>query len=154
MSAAIDIHSRPPTTAVVTDVTTDYAVISDAFDTAFRGLADYMSEQGIAPTGPAFAVYHEVAADAPWRATVGFPVAEPGPGTNGIHAGALPGGKVAVVVHEGPYEGLSQTWAEIGEWLRTHGVEAAGDPWESYVVDDSTESEPGLWRTEIVWPVA
>ena len=53
MSAAIDIRSRPPTTAVVVDVTTDYAGISDAFDTAFRGLADYMSQQGITATGPA-----------------------------------------------------------------------------------------------------
>ncbi|HSF85097.1 MAG TPA: GyrI-like domain-containing protein [Acidimicrobiia bacterium] len=153
MSAAIDIHTRAPEVAIVTDVETDFAAISDAFDVAFRCLVGYMNERGIAPTGPAFAVYHEVAADAPWRATVGFPVETPGPGMDGIRAGVLPGGKVAVVVHEGPYEGLSQTWAEIGEWLRTQGVAPAGDPWESYVVDDSTEPEPGHWRTEIVWPV-
>ena len=154
MSAAVDIHTRPPESAVVTDITTDHAHIGEAFDEAFHSLVDYLGNQGIQPAGPGFAVYHEVTSNAPWRATVGFPVQQPGPGTEAIHAGELPGGKVAVIVHEGPYEGLAQTWTELGEWLRTHNVKSAGAPWESYVVDDSTDPEPEHWRTEIVWPVS
>ncbi len=153
MPATVDVKTRPATTAVVTDVVTDHEHIADAFDVAFHSLVTYMREQGIEPSGPGFAQYHEVASDGSWRATVGFPVEEPGPGTPHIHGGRLPGGRVAVIVHDGPYEGLAERWAEISEWIRTHGLTPAAAPWESYVVEDSTESEPSRWRTEIVWPV-
>lgn len=153
MSTAVDVTTRRAATAVVTEVTTDQAHISEAFDAAFRELAQYLREEGIAACGPGFAVYHEIAADRPWKATIGVPVLDPGPGTEAIRPGALPGGKVAVIVHEGPYEGLADRWSELTEWLRTHDLSPAGSPWESYVVEDSTEPEPSRWRTEIVWPV-
>ncbi len=153
MSASVAVTTRRPEAAVVTDVTTDHAHLGDAFDAAFHELVAYMKRHGIEPTGPGFAVYHEVSPNEPWHTTVGFPVKDPGPGENGIHAWELPGGKVAVIVHEGPYEGLAERWSELGEWLRTHHLTPAAAPWESYLVEDSTEPEPARWRTEIVWPV-
>ncbi len=153
MTVIVDICERDDEPAVMTEVETDYAHIGEAFDTGFRKLVAYMEQAGVEPSGPGFAVYHKVSARAPWRATLGFPVRDGGAGAGDIHVGSLKGGKVAVTVHEGTYEGLAETWNAFEEWLRSHHVVTAGPPWESYVVDDSTEPEPANWRTEIVWPV-
>lgn len=58
------VRPAPATTAVVRGVV-PMAGLRDFFDASFRELARVMAAQGIAPTGPAFGLYHG-APGRPW----------------------------------------------------------------------------------------
>lgn len=85
---------------------------------------------------------------------VGMPLAASASGEGEIEAGFLPGGPVAVAVHAGPYDQLSETHAAIERWIEASGFRAVGPPWESYVTDPADHPDPADWRTEVYWPLA
>src|SRR5580704_7929678 len=66
----------------------------------------------------------------------------------------LPGGPVALGIHAGPYEGLSETHAAIERWIEANGYRPDGAPWEQYVTDPAEHPNPADWRTEVYWPLA
>ena len=49
---------------------------------------------------------------------------------SGVVAAALPGGPIATTTHIGPYESLPDAYASIQQWMESHGLAAAGAPWE------------------------
>lgn len=83
-----------------------------------------------------------------------LPLASPAAGQGDVVAGVLPAGPVAVAVHAGPYDQLSETYAALERWIETNGLRTAGAPWESYVTDPGEHPDPADWRTEVFWPVA
>jgi AraC family transcriptional regulator len=85
---------------------------------------------------------------------IGVPVAAAVAGDGDVQAGTLPGGPVAVAVHGGPYDQLSETFAALQRWIEAGGLRIAGPPWESYVTDPAEFPDPADWRTEVYWPVA
>ena len=68
-------------------------------------------------------------------------------------ASELPGGRVAVLVHRGSYDGLRNAYGSIEAWAAGAGETLGQAPWESYVDDPAEVDDPAL-RTEIVWPLA
>lgn len=70
-----------------------------------------------------------------------------------VRRDALPGGDVAVTIHAGSYESLSDGYAAIESWMETEGLTPAGAPWESYLTDPTQYPDPKDWKTEIAWPV-
>jgi len=75
------------------------------------------------------------------------------PGQGEIEAALLPGGPAVVAMHGGPYDTLSQTYAEMERWMEKNGMHPGGAPWESYITDPADHPDPADWRTEVYWPL-
>jgi AraC family transcriptional regulator len=84
---------------------------------------------------------------------VGVPVAATAPGEGDVEPGALPGGPVAVAIHGGPYDQLSETYAALERWIEANGYRTSGAPWEAYITDPADHPDPADWRTEVCWPL-
>lgn len=83
----------------------------------------------------------------------GMPVAEAAKGDGEIVASQLPGGRVAVTWHVGPYDELYSAHEAMNAWLAEQGETAAGGPWEVYATDPGEEPDPAKWKTQIVVPL-
>lgn len=83
----------------------------------------------------------------------GLPVAAPSEGDGEVIAERLPGGRMAVTTHRGPYTQLFEAHAAVQQWIEGHGHRAKGSPWEVYVTDPADEPEPKNWRTDVIWPM-
>jgi len=130
------------------------------FDRHLPNVADRLADLGGTPAGPPYGRYHEFG---PERADVeiGIPVVAPvanlrplaecEPGEMG--ASELPGGRAALTVHEGSYDGLKDTYARLRDWIHAQGHRDGAGPWESYVNDPSEVDDPAQLRTEVVWPL-
>lgn len=62
-------------------------------------------------------------------------------------------GFYVTATHYGPYERLPETYFGINEWMRKNEVHVISAPWEMYVTDPSTESNPEKWETIINFPI-
>lgn len=126
--------------------------LPDFFARAFPAIAAALAAQGVTPGGPAFALYLE-----PPGATadleVGFPTGQPVRADGEVRPGALPGGRVARLVHAGPYEGLPAAWGRLAEWMRQAGATPGGALWEAYLTDPSPGMDPADLRTELNWTI-
>ena len=89
-----------------------------------------------------------------WTVEAAMPLASAASGEGEMESGSLPAGPVALGVHAGPYEQLSETYAAIEKWMADNGVRAGGAPWESYVTDPGQHPDPADWKTEVYWPLA
>lgn len=110
-------------------------------------------QAGAALAGPPFTRYPELGAGL-LTIESGMPVAVPTPGEGPVEAGELPGGPVVVAIHAGAYDQLSETYAAMERWMESHGVRAAGAPWESYLTDPADHPDQANWRTAVYWPIA
>ena len=62
-------------------------------------------------------------------------------------------GNVVKAIHYGAYDRLQETYFGINEWMRKNDVTVIGPPWEQYITDPSTQSNPEKWQTAIFFPV-
>ena len=112
----------------------------------------YLERRGTHPAGPPFSRWHLWEAD---RADLeaGLPVPAPVEGEGRVAASELPGGTVAVTMHRGPYDGLTDTYHALAAWMEANGHEQGGAPWEVYLTDPGETRDPADYRTEVHWPV-
>ncbi len=113
---------------------------------------------GIMPAGPCFTIYHDPefnpeALDVEIAFPVGATVTEAPDTPAGRHFAIrdIPGAKAAVLVHQGPYDTISQAYVAIGEWLEANDLKVAGPPHEAYLTAPDDPSGP---ITELRFPVA
>lgn len=113
---------------------------------------------GIMPTGPCFSVYHDPEfKPSDLDVEIAFPVAAQvteapeTPGGRSFVERIVPGGKMAVTVHQGSYDKLDQAYAMIGNWISDSGLQIAGPAQEAYL---AAPDEPAGPVTEIRFPVA
>jgi effector-binding domain-containing protein len=148
------IHTKklkPQSTAAIR-VTTEPARIGEAFREVLPEVGSHLEAAGVSPAGPPFARFFDYTEDEADFET-GFPVPEPVEGEGRVIAGELPGGLAAVTTHVGPYEGLQDVHAAIGEWVLAHGHDPGGAVWEVYETSPADEEDSSRWRTEVVWPL-
>jgi effector-binding domain-containing protein len=113
----------------------------------------YSQRLGLAIAGRPFTRYFTTGPGL-YSIEVGLPVGTSPKGEGAVEAGTLPGGPVAVAMHGGHYDSLSETYAALERWIEANGHRVSGAPWESYITDPADHPDPAAWRTEIYWPVS
>src|SRR5512136_23675 len=83
---------------------------------------------------------------------VAWPVIGPVKGTKEIKAYELPGGRMAHVVHKGPYETCEPTYLALFAWIEAKGLTICGPIREMYP-NDPREVPPEEIITDIYVPV-
>ena len=114
---------------------------------------DLSTFAGLAITGRPFTRYLSTGPGL-FNIEVGIPVAATPTGEGDVAAGTLPGGAVAVAMHGGSYDQLTDTYAALERWIESNGYRISGAPWESYITDPADHPDPADWRTEVYWPIA
>ena len=144
-------EAHPRETAMVRVDTTETG-LQPAIVDGLQAVATAMAAAGVELAGHPFTRYLEWG---PGRAVaeIGFPVLRPAPQVGRVGPGRLPGGRVASVVHQGPYETIADTYTRLQAWLAERGHAPTGPMWEYYVTDPDTEPDPAAWRTEVITPI-
>ena len=130
-------------------------------DAAMGSLGARFGEAGAGPAGPPYARYHAWGGDLA-DVEIGFPVAQDIGGlpdlteaaAGEVGASELPGGRVAVVVHRGPYTALGDAYGRLHDWIHAQGEDDGPGPWETYIDNPEEVEDTSELRTEIRWPVA
>lgn len=141
------VEVEPAVTAVVRGVV-PVAGMRDFFDTSFRQLAETVSRQRLAVTGPAFGFYREPPGQTV-ALEVGFVTDRAVRPEGDVAVGALPGGRVARTTHYGSFDGLGASWARLHAWVRARGFEPGPAGWEFYVTEPTPEMDPRDLRTQL-----
>lgn len=67
---------------------------------------------------------------------------------------AIPGGRYAVVTHEGPYDDLDLSYGAVGAHVAALHRVGPGPVREHYVVGPTETDDPTEFRTDVHWPLA
>ena len=73
-------------------------------------------------------------------------------GDDEIKVYELPGGKMAKIVHKGPYEECILTYEKLFSWIKENGKRIAG-PVREFYLNDPKEVQPDEILTEIYAPL-
>ena len=157
-----EIHDLTPQPTAAVRITQPMAEMDLAalFDTHLPNIADRLADMGVPPAGPPYGRYHEfgpeqvdveigIPVQAPASALRPLADAEPGE----LGSSELPGGRAAVTIHRGSYDGLQAVYGQLHDWIHAQGHDEGPGPWESYVDDPAEVEDPGQLRTEVVWPL-
>jgi effector-binding domain-containing protein len=146
------VEVEAATTAVISGVV-PMSEIAPFFDRAFSTLPGVLAQQGVAPLGAAFALYHSPPGET-LDLSVGFPTDRPVEPAGEVHASRLPAGRVARVVHHGSFDQLGSSWERLRAWIDEQGLTAGGVLWEVYVTEPNPQMDPAELRTELNWLLA
>ena len=116
--------------------------------------------QGIQIQGPPFFVCHEQSKEEVERADkegnadveVAVPVQGKMEGTNQIGCYEMPGGKMARIVHQGPYQDCESAYDKLFGWIIEKGMKVTGPTREVYLNDPCEVAQEDI-LTEIYAPV-
>jgi effector-binding domain-containing protein len=147
-------------TAAVIRLTIPRSEIQAVMGPAIEELMAAVSDQGIGPRGPLFALHLAMSSDA-FDFELGVPVDAPVNPVGRVKPGELPAATVARTVYRGPYEGLHDAWREfgerskreLGERMAREGLGPGDTLWERYLVGPESNPDPGTWRTELNRPL-
>jgi DNA-binding transcriptional MerR regulator len=119
-------------------------------------LAAYMERHGVKSVGPCLTIYHDPEyRERDVEVEVCEPVDRPGPDHPRIRVYDLPAvDAMATVVHEGSYDGFSETYATLLGWIEANGYRIVGPNREIYVRAAEHTDDPDEFVTEIQFPVA
>ncbi len=144
------IEAKPEQGLSIREVVT-YPQIAQKMGQIFGELMAFFGKNKVMMTGPPFALYHSFD-DEKTDMEVGFPVAGPQKGEGRIKPCTLPGGKVATATHIGPYEKLSEAYAEMQKWMAAKGLRPKQVMWERYMNGPDTVKDPSGYITQLFWP--
>jgi effector-binding domain-containing protein len=79
---------------------------------------------------------------------IGVEMPQPFPGNEHVFCSRTPAGRVATVVHMGPYNRLGEAHAAIHKWCSDQGYAFAGPSWEVY---GHWDDDPAKLRTDVYY---
>ena len=113
----------------------------------------WVARSELEPAGEPFVVYHErPSAGTGWHIEICAPVSRPMRAPTGYVIEEMPATTVATTIHIGPYAELGAAYSEIDGFIRTHELDTAGPPRETYL--SGPEVPPNQIRTRIEFPVS
>jgi effector-binding domain-containing protein len=134
--------------------------LRELFDAQMPRLYQFATSQGRSPTGAPYSRSYMFGPEM-IDMEVGIPISEPIPGLappdnqlDSVGTATLPAGRTAKVIHHGSYQTLSKAYDTFHDWIHEQGEDDGVGPWEIYIVDPSTVSDPRELKTEIYWPLA
>jgi uncharacterized protein YndB with AHSA1/START domain/effector-binding domain-containing protein len=119
---------------------------------ALREVMNTIAAQGIEPSGAWFTHHFEMKPDT-FDFDICVPVSTPVTPEGRVVLRHIPAMTVARAVYRGPYEGLSQAWGSVMQWMDTHGHVPAADLFECYAAGPETGADSSEWRTELSRPL-
>ncbi|MCD4807132.1 MAG: GyrI-like domain-containing protein [Methanococcoides sp.] len=133
-----------------------YELLPEMFPEIFQ----FAVGNNIEIAGPPIFVMHETSEEDALNANsegnadleVVIPVSEKIEDTGNVKCYELPGGKMAKILHKGPYEDCGPTYHELFTWLAENGFAIIGPMREVYL-NDPQEVAPEDILTEIYAPV-
>jgi effector-binding domain-containing protein len=139
----------------------DYAYLDCAgsFQQIPAKIMDFMGaffKQGLRPAGAMFAMYFNSPQEVPeaeLKWLIGMPTAAGAAPAEPLKKSRFDYPKVAVVLHIGPYDKVSETYAKLMAHIDANGWKPAGPALEKYL-DNPQTTAPEKLRTEIAMPVA
>ncbi len=162
MTAPIEAEVRDleETTTIAVRLETTQAGLVKVFDTEMPRVGRILQDVGAQWAGPPFARYPHFGPDR-IDLEIGIPIAFVTAGLQPISgspdgivgSSTLPGGRAAVALHSGPYDGLPETYDGLAAWITAEGHSAGDGPWEVYLADPSRVADPADLQTEVVWPI-
>lgn len=151
MDHQIDAQELSEQPTAVSTASLSVSEIGPWLGSVYGAVAQRLASEGAGPAGPPFARYRRLG-DERFEVEAGFPAFEAIAALDDVGPSTLPGGPAAHTVHVGPYDGMEPAYAALDRWIRDHGFEPNGDPWEVYLSDPTSEPDPATWRTEIFAP--
>jgi AraC family transcriptional regulator len=122
-------------------------------------LYEYAAKKGAKFTAPPTFVCHETAEEAMEADKTGnalvevaAPIAETIEEIDEIKCYTLPGGKMAKIIHKGPYEKCASAYNKIFSWINMNGKKIVGPTREVYL-NDPREVDSEEILTEIYVPI-
>jgi AraC family transcriptional regulator len=123
-------------------------------------VCQFADEKGIQILGPPIFVCHEMTHEEAMKANeegnadveIAVPVSEKIEGTDEIKCYELSGGKMAKIIHKGPYEDCGPTYDRLFAWLEENGKKIVAPIREVYL-NDPREVPPEEILTEIHAPI-
>ncbi len=120
----------------------------------------HVSSNGMQMTGPPIYLCHELTMEEVERAMrendadleVAIPVTGKIVEKGDIKAYKIPGGKMAKIVHKGPYDRVGETYGRLFEWMGRTGKAPRG-PFREIYLNDPTKVTPEEILTEINVPI-
>ena len=132
-------------------------VAADGIGAAIQGTLTevyaWVARSELEPAGEPFVIYHQrPSAGRGWHIQVCAPVSGPMRAPTGYVIEEIPATTVATTTHVGPYDKLAAAYAEIEGFIRTHELDVAGPPRETYLSEPDTP--PSQTVTRIEFPVS
>lgn len=127
--------------------------LPEFFAETYPAMVRALAERGSKPQGKPSAIYYSVDAegrDADVAAAI--PVSQNLPDIPGFDQVTVPGSKALMVEYAGPYEFMGAAYDAMVDRLRTDQLEP-GLMLEEYLSDPTADTDPGHWRTNIIWTV-
>ncbi len=118
----------------------------------YEELNAFIATSGITTINKPIAIYHQLSAGKVVY-ELGIPVNEEVQPTGRIQKKIMRGGNNVVADYYGPYDTLEDGHNAVQQWLIRYGRRINGYPWEMYVINIATESDPHKWLTRIFYPV-
>ena len=119
---------------------------------AIQEIIKVLADQGMQPAGPMFSYHHRRPSDT-FDFEIGFPVAKAIQPAGRVMNGKLPAENVVRSVYQGPYEGLTQAWPALQNWVRENGHGEMGRFGECYLNNPNEVKNPSEYRTELNWVI-
>lgn len=148
----VDVAEATPYLYIDGEASMDPADISRAMGEAFSAVGSFLENKGIAPAGPALAVYYEYDPQVMrFRAGMVVPRADLDRAAGDVKAAELPTGRALHFVHKGPYSTLREDYAVAMEKIGADGLEMGQPTWELYLNEPAeTPAEELLTEVHIM----
>lgn len=123
----------------------DPAEIGPAMGSAFGEVWAFMQKHGVAPAGPALAVYTSYAPDKmDFRAGFFIAPEDMAAAESPVMADVTPAGRAVKGTHHGSYATIRDSYGEMHAFTTAEGLDFIAPTWEVYLNDPSTTPEDQL----------
>jgi effector-binding domain-containing protein len=128
------------------------ATISSKLEKIYKEIGETITKNGFVIAGAPFSVYHSYSPQQ-FDVEAGIPVNKPAKDFGRIKAGEIKAGKAVVAEYFGPYQGTEKAYLAIEEFLKKNNLSAIGAPWEVYMTDPESVSDPSQLLTLIYYRI-